>query len=354
MRFGSFIFGLSFSFSVHAGEFILSGDFPASTPEAQGETIKMLPHYGGRLVRLSDEQVAILRAQGAVLEPNDAIHLFDESAIASAEMSPPWYLDAVHAGEANKGPTPPGDGAPAPMLPVTVCVVDTGADVMAADLISAVSGGINIVTGADPKDLSDGVQHGTAVASLMVGRGVASVTGVAPGAMIYVVKVFDNKGVSSVADVAEGILSCIGNAQVINISFGTFTESTAIRTAIDRAVANGMTVIAAAGNESNDIAFPARYAPVIAVGAMTKELKIADFSGTGRELDFVAPGKDIPVLSPGGGVKVVSGTSYSAAIVSGIEALRKMRGKESLKARDLGFSSDVQGKGLVDALLTVQ
>jgi hypothetical protein len=133
-----------------------------------------------------------------------------------------------------------------------------------------------------------------------------------------------------------------------------FRNSQVIKDAVDSALAHGLTVVAAAGNEADDIGFPARYAPVLAVGATDAQGHVSSFSGRGPDLDVVAPGENVDVVGSAGKISRVKGTSYSAALVSGVEALRLGRGRTRVRARDLGFPAQEQGIGLIDAVLSAQ
>jgi serine protease len=62
---------------------------------------------------------------------------------------------------------------------------------------------------------------------------------------------------------------------------------------VDRAVAGGVTVVAAAGNDGEDhVDFPAALENVIAVGAVDLRKSRAPYSNFGPQLDVVAPGGD--------------------------------------------------------------
>ena len=79
--------------------------------------------------------------------------------------------------------------------------------------------------------------------------------------------------------------------KVINLSLGSEGFSQTVKTAIDRAVAAGVVVVAAAGNSGkNLVEFPANLANVLAVGALDAREERASYSNTGADLDFVAPG----------------------------------------------------------------
>jgi len=100
---------------------------------------------------------------------------------------------------------------------------------------------------------------------------------------------------------------------------------------------------------------------VIAVGATDAEDKLFEQSSRGRHIAIAAPGVQILVAVPEGGYDVSSGTSYSAAEVSGIVALllqrkpeltpEQVRGILQATAKDLGPKGPdaMFGAGLVDA-----
>jgi serine protease len=151
---------------------------------------------------------------------------------------------------------------------------------------------------------NDDEGHGTHVASTIAeatnnGIGLA---GLAFGCAILPVKVLNEEGNGDDFGVAEGIDFATNFTQagshpvkVINMSLGgSFSET--IKQAVDRAVAAGVLVVAAAGNSgdtgANKIDFPASLANVIAVGALDERKERAPYSSTGAELDFMAPGGD--------------------------------------------------------------
>jgi serine protease len=149
---------------------------------------------------------------------------------------------------------------------------------------------------------NDDEYHGTHVASTIAeatnnGTGVA---GLAFGCAIMPVKVLDQFGEGSFFDVAEGIDYATEYAEagvhpvkVINLSLGSEGFSQTVKTAVDRAVAAGVVIVAAAGNSATSLVdFPANLANVLAVGATDARGERASYSNTGPDLDFVAPGGD--------------------------------------------------------------
>jgi serine protease len=162
-------------------------------------------------------------------------------------------------------------------------------------------GGTTFVTGRDVINEDDHANddnfHGTHVASTVAEAtdNTEGVTGFAFRCALMPVKVLDEEGDGNFFDVAEGIDFAARNSsvKVINLSLGGEGSSTTVRQAIDRAVAAGITVIAAAGNDGRGtISFPAALSNVIAVGAVDGRKQKAPYSNFGPELDLVAPGGD--------------------------------------------------------------
>jgi serine protease len=170
-----------------------------------------------------------------------------------------------------------------------------------------------------PKDYIDGDRlpldkdgHGTHVAATITQRtnNGLGLTGLAYGAKLMPIRVLNRNERGTGSDVASGIgLASRHGADVINLSlqFGpSVTSCRQVRDvcgAIKRAVARGITVVAAAGNEdSSGVAYPGAANDVIAAGATTVRGCLADYSDYGPELDLVAPGGgDDAVLDTGEG-----------------------------------------------------
>ena len=115
------------------------------------------------------------------------------------------------------------------------------------------------------------------------------------------VKVLDRDGFGSNSGIAEGIDYAVNFRQggvnpvrVINLSLGGPTRSQVLQTAIDRAVAAGITVVASAGNDNTSpVDFPAGFSNVIAVGSVDGRKVKAPYSSYGADLDLMAPGGDL-------------------------------------------------------------
>ncbi|MEU7894424.1 type VII secretion-associated serine protease mycosin [Nonomuraea sp. NPDC049152] len=225
---------------------------------------------------------------------------------------------------------------------VTVAVLDTGVDARHPDLRGAVVKGPDL-TGQNPGGDRWG-HHGTAMASLIAGRGhgknrAGGVIGIAPESTVLSVRVtLENddprrelqrtrsRGHDSLA---RGIRYAVDHgAQVISMSLGggsgTWEGSAAEEEAVQYALARGAVLVASAGNDGegpNRKNFPAAYPGVIAVGAVDRKLKVAAFSNRQTYLSVVAPGKQIVSADGPRSYVIGDGTSSAAAMVAGIAAL---------------------------------
>jgi subtilisin family serine protease len=92
---------------------------------------------------------------------------------------------------------------------------------------------------------------------------------------------------------------------------------------IKEAVSKGIVVIAAAGNDSHAVNYPARYDEVIAVAALDESGNLATFTSRDFTVDIVAPGTNIYSTHLNNNYCKMSGTSQSAPFVAGICALIK-------------------------------
>lgn len=207
---------------------------------------------------------------------------------------------------------------------VRVAVMDTGVDLEHPDLKPNLAGGYNaLAPGRAPADDNG---HGTHVTGTLAAvndaRGVA---GVAPAARVYAVKVLDRWGSGFLSDLVEGLGFCIREGiRVVNLSLGTREDNQTFRDAVRNALAAGLLLVAAAGNDGpgeNTVDFPARYADVLAVAAVDAAGRLARFSSRGPEVDLAAPGVEVPSTWLGGTYRSLSGTSMASPHVAGAAAL---------------------------------
>lgn len=199
---------------------------------------------------------------------------------------------------------------------------------------------------ADPSDASG---HGTHIAGVIAAGQGGEIAGLA-NVSIMVLRVLDthNEGFDSRTMAAIGYAIDEG-ADVINLSLGGVDDSRALRDACAAAVGAGVVVVAAAGNQSGAVIYPAAYDSVIAVGASDEDDEIASFSNRGRSLDLVAPGVNIISTARGGGFEFRSGTSVAAPMVSAAAALLRSADSRlsvaSIRARLTLAADDVAAVG---------
>lgn len=213
-------------------------------------------------------------------------------------VATPWGIMAVHAGDA-------WDNAQAGKN-ARVLVLDTGIDPKHPALKANFEKGRNFFQsfdGPNPEDFIDKEGHGTHVAGTIAAtyNEKTGFTGVAPLAKILMGRVCGDLGCSNIA-VAQGINWGIEQkVDLISMSLGGPSSSSAERMAVANAEKAGVTVIAASGNGGNpQVSFPAALPTVIAVGAVDSSITKTSFSQWGPELDIVAPGAAVISSVPQG------------------------------------------------------
>jgi serine protease len=255
------------------GQVVVAGD-PSALPPGYN-FIKYLPNADLTVVEVESGRewgrIQSLRAKGfranlnliakaSVFIPNDQYYPYQ------------WHFPMVQSEQA-WGVTD-GTGT-------IVAVLDTGLATGGSDGIGCVKPGYDAVNrDADP---DDGDGHGTHVSGTIAQNtnNSTGVAGLAHGACILPVKVLDDTGSGTFADITEGIFYAVDNgANVINMSLGTnarynLRNDPVMDPALDYAYDNGVTVVCASGNDSSrkNVSYPAIYPTTIAVGAV-------DFSGT--------------------------------------------------------------------------
>ncbi len=203
--------------------------------------------------------------------------------------------------------------------------------------------------------------HGTAVASLMVGRG-GGFRGAAPGARLLVADVYGGSPTGGSAAIIAQALSWMAQNKVpvINISL-VGPPNLTLQAAMAALVARGHMVVAAVGNDGPAAPplYPAAYPGVVSVTGVDARRKVLPEAGRGGHVDFAAPGADMAGASSQGGYVALRGTSFAAPLVAGRLALNlpspdragaaRAMADLSRQATDLGARGPdpIYGKGLV-------
>lgn len=227
---------------------------------------------------------------------------------------------------------------------VTVAIVDTGIDLGHPNLagVTLLFWEDLVSAHANPYDDNG---HGTAMASILVGRG--SLAGGAPGVSLIVIKAIASDGSGEDSTIATAITDAASHgADIISLSLGGAGAKLVARlgsasvNAAQNAAALGILVVASAGNdgESDDgqVATPSVARDAISVGAVNRDGNLGGFSSAGHSIplqgspdqkpEVVAPGVDIAVAWTGGSTATVSGTSPAAVFVSaGLALLLEMK-----------------------------
>ena len=177
---------------------------------------------------------------------------------------------------------------------------------------------------AHAPDAQDQNAHGSHVAGIAAAQtnnhqGIAGLAWITP---VMPLKVLDSSGSGTWADVAEAIIYAADQgARVINLSLGSSTPSQTLLAAVQYARQKGVLLVAAAGNNGGAVQYPAALPEVLAVSSVSNRGLPSTFSSYGPEVDVAAPGENIMSASSSGGYYLSSGTSMSAAHVSGLAAL---------------------------------
>ncbi|WP_170151440.1 S8 family serine peptidase [Microvirga subterranea] len=281
---------------------------------------------------------------------------------ASADMDTYYYTEGGTDDRAS-GCTDPGCGASVLVgwtppeaeqcgSPALIGLIDTG-----IDLDHEALRGQSIELLKLPKETggSSSLEHGTAIAALLVGRPGSDAPGLIPRARLVAVDAF-SKG-SGTADRAD-VLSLVGalealadrGVKVVNLSLSG-PPNEILRKAVEAAQARDIVLVAAVGNNgaAAEPSYPAAYPGVVAVTAVDRQLNVYRRATRGSYVAFSAPGVEIRTAQSNGGTTARSGTSYAVPFVSAamamVRATQPEVGIEGLQKQVQGHTRDLGQPG---------
>ncbi len=179
-------------------------------------------------------------------------------------------------------------------------------------------------------DPSDDFSHGTQVTGVLAAEGDNGIgtCGVLWRAQVLQVKVLDARGGGSGTGIAAGVRYAVdAGARILNLSLEGPDFSTPLFEALQYARSMGVLVVVSAGNSGSDLSqrpsYPASFDldNVVAVASVGPQGNLSVFSNRGGRVLLAAPGEALLTTYPGGGYGAVSGTSFSAPMVTGAAAL---------------------------------
>lgn len=371
--------------------------------------LQQIDQFGAITGTIPEINAVFLRGAASVIGQIQALDFVAAAGPDQERMAPPfsavevtnfadgmntWDLDAVNVttgpGFDNRVVTQDGTG-------VYVGILDTGllptwrqyfpqeriADEYAKSFMGSPVQSTNISEQPNKWE-HDTNSHGTHVTSTILGYSLGStpINGVAPNATIIPVKVLNQNGrgwssviaygIMYMAQLKDGPLS--GSPVVVNMSLGGSRLDPVEKAAINYAIAQGVIIVAAAGNEGEKgMDYPGAYAPVISVAASgwigewtsnvwwydtdvpdptdPADFYITEFSGRalpGQDLDVAAPGSWVlgPYQTQMGQTSYyfLGGTSQATPHVAGIVALmaQKDPGLDAANAESILESSAIE------------
>jgi subtilisin family serine protease len=369
---------------------LLPGDKP-------GRTLRSAPAFSGKTVRETSLN-QLYKLKVAATSAKNSFQMMDElKALPEVEYAEPNYI--VSALGMNKVAAPlqkttqqaaaysPNDplypqqyGIPAVQLPALydrpvirnkrpiIAILDTGVDTEHPDLADNIWTNLNEESGNDrydddengfiddlhgwdfvnkTPDVRDFNAHGTHCAGIAaaVGNNGIGISGANPNALIMPLAVLQSNGQGDVATIIQAVNYAANNgADIISMSFGTYSYSIALEQALGQAYQTAI-LVAAAGNDGRAIdpnccpfcipppapMFPAAFTFVLGIEASDVGGNLCGWSNydcdgpvfsqfTEEQLynyELRAPGAGIISTIPGGQYRSLNGTSMAAPLVAG-------------------------------------
>ena len=250
------------------------------------------------------EYVEKIPVRKLFVQPNDPL------------FSQQWHLQKIQAEQAWAFQS-------ASSSDVLVAVIDNAFQVNHPDLQGNFVAGYDVSDNdSDPSPPNDFFNHGTHVAGIInaISNNALGIAGAGANRVkVMPVKVTpDDADPNSIFSGYEGIQWAVANgAKIISLSWGGYEYYQFEQDIINEAHAQGVLIIAAAGNAGDeDFLYPASYEHVLSVASTDINDNRSNFSSYGEKVDLSAPGSQILSTVPSGTYAVLSGTSMAAPLVA--------------------------------------
>jgi len=283
-----------------------------------GQVKKTIPGIGVQVVTVPKGQVM---AKAQAYSSNARVAYAEPDLMAEALGSPDdprfgsqWGMVKVQASQAWEVTN--GSSS------INIAILDTGVDLDHPDLANKVISSIDFSHSGTVDDVHGHGTHVAGIAAAMTNNGIG-VAGLGYSSTIMNVKVLGDTGSGAYSWIVSGIMWAVDNgAEIINMSLGGSSPSSALEDAINYAWSKGVVVVAAAGNYGNTAPlYPAYYTNCIAVAATDSLDRLAGWSNYGDWVDVAAPGVGIYATLKNNGYGYKSGTSMASPHVAGLAAL---------------------------------
>lgn len=320
----------------------------------------LLPPLPNQMIALvSIEELAAVKASGVVIfneqslaEFGSVLVTFDNSKPVAIESEPNHVYQLDSLSSANKSATKPAT----PLKQAQLMNVET--TLIAKQRIGLMDSSINTqhacFTGVaiNQHSFHDSAQpsfnHGTAMASILLGDNKCEAQGLLNQAQLFNAVVFAKNDSGAVVASASQLVAGLNwllsqNINIINMSLSG-PPNRILEQALKQVSARGITLIASAGNDGRAAfpRYPAAYPEVIAVTAVDQQLKIFTRAVQGPHIEISAPGVDMFVaqsVEQESAYASLSGTSFAAAMVTAVLASEQPSLKRldyNQRTKDLG------------------